>query len=99
MRGKGKGPEPGFWVELFLSAVNCIPLSWRKFFFEGLGRLLYRIDDRHRRIARRNLALAFPEKGAQESEELVRQAFSHLGRVAAEFSFLPRLSGLFAARG
>jgi KDO2-lipid IV(A) lauroyltransferase len=93
MRGKGKEPEPGLWVELFLSVINWIPLSWRIFFFEALGRLFYRIDDRHRRIARRNLTLAFPENGGQEREELIRATFRHLGRVAAEFFFLSRLSG------
>ena len=91
MKRRGERPGPDLWLELFFTAVNWIPLSWRIFFFEGLGRLFYRLDDRHRRIARRNLALAFPEIGSQEREELIRGAFSHLGRVAAEFSFIPRL--------
>lgn len=76
----------------FLWALNLIPLSWRIFFFEKLGRFLYALDDRHRRIALRNLALAFPEKGIKEREAIARSAFTNLGRVAAEFTFTPRLS-------
>jgi KDO2-lipid IV(A) lauroyltransferase len=91
MKERGERPGPDLWLELFLSSVNWIPLSWRIFFFEALGRLFYLLDDRHRRIARRNLALAFPEKGAPEREKIVQMAFRHLGRVAAEFPFIPRL--------
>jgi KDO2-lipid IV(A) lauroyltransferase len=84
---RGRHPMTG----LFLSAINLIPLSWRIFFFEGLGRLIYALDDRHRRIALRNLALAFPEKDSKEKEEIARAAFRNLGRMAAELSFIPRL--------
>jgi lauroyl/myristoyl acyltransferase len=91
MKERGERPGPDLWLELFLCSVNWIPLSWRIFFFEALGRLFYLLDDRHRRIARRNLALAFPEKGAPEREKIVQMAFRHLGRVAAEFPFIPRL--------
>jgi KDO2-lipid IV(A) lauroyltransferase len=91
MRGREERPGPDLLMELFFSAVNWIPLSWRIFFFEGLGRLFYLLDDRHRRIARRNLALAFPEKDPREREQIVRLAFRHLGRVAAEVFFIPRL--------
>jgi KDO2-lipid IV(A) lauroyltransferase len=77
----------------FLWALNAVPLRWRVFFFERLGRFLYALDDRHRRIALRNLALAFPEKGEKEREAIARSAFTNLGRVAAEFTFTPRLSG------
>ncbi len=91
MKGRSESPGPDLLMEFFFSIVNWIPLSWRIFFFEGLGRLLYLLDDRHRRIARRNLALAFPEKDPRESEQIIRMAFSHLGRVAAEFFSIPRL--------
>ncbi|MGE5254411.1 MAG: lysophospholipid acyltransferase family protein, partial [Planctomycetaceae bacterium] len=75
----------------FLWALNAVPLCWRVFFFKRLGRFLYALDDRHRRIALRNLALAFPEKGKEEREAIARSAFTNLGRVAAEFTFTPRL--------
>ncbi len=78
-------------ASLFLAALNWIPLRWRIFFFERVGRLLFLFDDRHRRIALRNLALAFPEMGTKERKEIARSAFGNMGRVAAEFTYTPRL--------
>lgn len=77
---------------LFLSVINLIPLRWRIFFFEGLARLIYVLDDRHRRIAHRNLTLAFPEMDPKARKEIARSSFRNLGRVAAEISFLSRLN-------
>jgi len=76
---------------LFLAAMNRIPLRWRISFFEKFARLLYLLDDRHRRIALRNLALAFPEKGAEERKRIARSAFGNMGRVSAEVTYTPRL--------
>ena len=79
-------------VGLFLSVINLIPLAGRIFIFERLSQLVYALDDRHRRIAHRNLALAFPEKNPKERKAIARSTFRNLGRVAAEFYFLPRLN-------
>jgi Kdo2-lipid IVA lauroyltransferase/acyltransferase len=78
-------------ARLFLAGMNRIPLRWRIFFFERFARLLFILDGRHRRIALRNLALAFPEKRAEERKEIARSAFSNMGRVSAEFTYTPRL--------
>jgi KDO2-lipid IV(A) lauroyltransferase len=48
------------------------------------------------RRARRNLRLAFPEKTAAEIETIVRGMWDNLGRVAAEY---PHLGRITAARG
>jgi len=77
---------------LFLSVINLIPLKWRISLFEGLSRLIYALDDRHRRIALRGLTLAFPEKGLKERDAIARGAFRNLARVTAEFFSLPRLN-------
>jgi KDO2-lipid IV(A) lauroyltransferase len=77
---------------LFLSVINLIPLKWRISLFEGLSRLIYALDDRHRRIALRGLTLAFPEKDLKERNAIARSAFRNLARVAAEFFSLPRLN-------
>ncbi len=76
---------------IFLAAMNRIPLRWRIFIFERIALLLYALDDRHRRIALRNLALAFPEKAEEERKRIARSAFGNIGRVSAEFTFTPRL--------
>ena len=77
---------------LFLSAINLIPLSGRIFLFESLSRLFYALDGRHRRIAHRNLALAFPEKDPKERKAIARSALRNLARAMAEFSYTPRLN-------
>ena len=81
-----------YLIGLFLSFINLIPLKWRIFFFEGFARLIYALDDRHRRIALRGLTLAFPEKDPKERDEIARSAFRNLGRLAAEFFLLPSLN-------
>jgi KDO2-lipid IV(A) lauroyltransferase len=43
------------------------------------------------RIARRNLAAAFPEMTSAEIEATVREVWENLGRVAGEFPHLPQL--------
>jgi len=82
-----QSPVQGF----LLSAVNWIPLKVRIWLLEGLGQLLFATDGRHRRIAERNLALAFGEKTDRERAGIARSAFRNMGRVMAEFSFTPRL--------
>jgi len=82
---------PGFWESFFLALPNRIPLSARIWFFRRLADLAYSLDERHRRIALRNLAVAFPERDEAERRRIAREAFRHLGTVFAEFPFIPRL--------
>jgi KDO2-lipid IV(A) lauroyltransferase len=85
---KSRSPSRGF----LLSVVNLIPLKLRIWLLEGLGRLLYVLDGRHRRIVKRNLAIAFRDRTPGERTEIARSVFQNLGRVMAEFSFIPRLN-------
>jgi KDO2-lipid IV(A) lauroyltransferase len=78
--------------EFLLSAINLIPLKLRIWLFEGLGQLVYALDGRHRRIAARNLTIAFGAGNRRERTKIVRSVFRNLGRVLAEFSFIPRLN-------
>jgi KDO2-lipid IV(A) lauroyltransferase len=90
MKGETEAQESRS-ARLFLAAMNRIPLRWRIFLFERFAHLLYILDDRHRRIALRNLTLAFPEKGTEEKKRIARSAFGNMGRVSAEFTYTPRL--------
>lgn len=62
----------------------------------ALGRLVgltvYRLAGGLKRTGRTNLALAFPEKGEDERERILRGSFVNLGRGLAEFSRLPKLT-------
>jgi KDO2-lipid IV(A) lauroyltransferase len=93
MKGFSKGEGSQSLVrEFLLSAFNWIPLKARIWLMEGLSQLLFVLDGRHRRIAERNLALAFKEKTDGERTQIARCAFRNMGRVMAEFSFIPRLN-------
>lgn len=81
-----------FTENLIISFINWIPLSVRIRFFQHLAGILYYIDERHRRIALRNLAIAFPNKTEMERKQIALSAFRHLGRVLGEFSFTLRFN-------
>lgn len=77
---------------LILTVMNWVPL-WARIQLAQLGgEMAYYLDGRHRRIALRNLAIAFPKKDEEERKALARASFRHLGRVFGEFSFIPRLT-------
>jgi KDO2-lipid IV(A) lauroyltransferase len=48
--------------------------------------------------ARRNLRLVFPDKGAAEIERIVRGMWDNLGRVAAEYPHLARITSVESGR-
>ncbi len=62
-------------------------LSWprRVAFGRLVGRLWYRVDRGHRRVATENLGRAFPDWPASRVEAVARANFEHLGATAAEF--------------
>jgi KDO2-lipid IV(A) lauroyltransferase len=78
--------------EPFLVAINLIPLIWRIRIFEGIFRILFAADGRHRRIAERNLAIAFPDRAPSKRSRLALKAFKNLGRVAGEFPHICRFN-------
>ena len=59
-----------------------------------LGAMLRRIGPwlPEHRVGRTNLAAAFPEKPPQEIEKILRGVWDNLGRVAAEFAHIDRLT-------
>ena len=55
-----------------------------------LGRLAYRFASGLRRVAFRNLEIAFPEKSLEERERIARGSFENLGRLLGELTQFPR---------
>jgi Kdo2-lipid IVA lauroyltransferase/acyltransferase len=54
------------------------------------GRLAYRLAGGLRRVALRNLEIAFPEKSVQERHAIALGSFENLGRVLGELTQFPR---------
>lgn len=67
---------------------RVFPLPWASLMGEKAGALCGRFL-RHAHIVHRNLELVFPEKSAEEREEIARGMWRHLGRLLAEFMHLP----------
>jgi KDO2-lipid IV(A) lauroyltransferase len=57
-----------------------------------VGRVLYAVDGTHRRIAQRNLAVAFPVRPEAERRAIARDTFAHFGRVALALLEFSKLS-------
>jgi len=55
-----------------------------------LGRLVYYVHPRLRRVGQRNLAMSFPEKPLKEQRRILRGVYTSLGRLLAEFCLFPR---------
>src|SRR5262249_25291404 len=88
-------PEPApdvLWAAL-LRAVEVgtrrLPRSVRPAVGRGLGDLCYRALRRHREVALRNLAAAYPEWGQTQVQCVARDCFRHLGKSLLEFLALP----------
>ncbi|MFP5214170.1 MAG: lysophospholipid acyltransferase family protein, partial [Acidobacteriota bacterium] len=80
-------------LERFLDLLATIPRKrmWR--FAEVAGKLWYRLDKRHRRIALDNLAMAYGDELTRaRREEIARGVFDHLARVIFELPYLRTLS-------
>ncbi len=76
------------WGVRFLEAI---PLGIRSTLFEALMTGLWTIDARHRRVARTNLRIAFPEMDDREASRIIRQCYLRMGTSAAEFLQFPRI--------
>ena len=55
-----------------------------------LAGVVYHLHGRLRRVGKRNLAMAFPEKSARERRRILKGVFRGLGRQLAEFCRFPR---------
>lgn len=73
--------------------LHWLPMPVLAALGRGLGAVLWRLAGSRRRIARRNLALCFPERSEAEREALAREHFGWVGRSILERSLL-----MFASR-
>ncbi|HJV60223.1 MAG TPA: lipid A biosynthesis acyltransferase [Albitalea sp.] len=68
--------------------LHGLPLSLQAALGRAVGRLLHLLARSRREIARRNLALCFPQMGQAERHALVREHFGWLGRSILERGLL-----------
>ncbi len=85
-----------YFVYLVLQAItsllNLLPLEWALWIGRSLGTLAFVVVRDRRRVALRNLQIAFGrEKSPGELEAIARKTFSNLGMTFVEFLRMPRL--------
>jgi KDO2-lipid IV(A) lauroyltransferase len=66
------------------SVLQSLPHSAARACGGALGRLAHRLDRRHRRVALRNLALAFPELPPAARRRLAARCFRHFGAALCD---------------
>lgn len=77
----------GIWLGYAaLWLISRLPYNSKFALGRSLGRLLYRLAPSRRRLARRNLQLAFAEKSADEIDTILKQHFESLGTSLIETS-------------
>jgi KDO2-lipid IV(A) lauroyltransferase len=64
----------------------------------AVGRLVYRLHARLRRVGERNLEMAFPEKTPAERAQLLRGVFASLGHLLAELPRIPSYTAQTVSR-
>jgi KDO2-lipid IV(A) lauroyltransferase len=74
----------------FIKILGLMPRPLSRAFGIGLGRAVYLLHVRLRRVGMRNLALAFPDKTEAERAVILRGVFTSLGRQLAELCQFPK---------
>ena len=77
-------------VRVLFAILGTMPRAWALRVGESIGRLAYRLAGSLRRVAHRNLEIAFPEKSTDERAAIARGSFENLGRVLGELTQFPR---------
>lgn len=80
-----------------LRAAEAIPLRLRALLFEAVMGGVWLADATHRRIARINLRIAFPEMSDSDAARIVRRCYVRMGTAAAEFVEIPRIDACYVA--
>jgi KDO2-lipid IV(A) lauroyltransferase len=79
-------------MRTMMAGMALPPLSAMRAIGGGLGRLAYRLDQRHRRILHDNLSASFPEQDTNWVQDTAKACYAHLGKVAMEIPPLLRWS-------
>ncbi len=66
---------------LVMAIVRLMPWPVARAMGRLLGRLVYAVDGRHRRVTLDNLGRAFPWRSERDRKAIARRAFAHFGRV------------------
>jgi KDO2-lipid IV(A) lauroyltransferase len=77
-------------VRIIFAILGSLPRATSLRIGEWIGGLGYKFAGGLRRVAHRNLEIAFPEKTADQRERIALASFENLGRVLSELTRFPR---------
>jgi KDO2-lipid IV(A) lauroyltransferase len=91
------------WIEyapvwLVVRTLGVLPRPLARAIGMTIGRLVYWLHPRLRRVGERNLELAFPEMPVDQRRRILKGEFTTLGRQLADFTHLPRLTAKNVSR-
>jgi Kdo2-lipid IVA lauroyltransferase/acyltransferase len=69
---------------LVRGASRLFPHPWARRLGRGLGTLAWAVDRRHRRVAEKNLEIAFPDLANREHRRLAHESFRHFGGAVCD---------------
>jgi Kdo2-lipid IVA lauroyltransferase/acyltransferase len=75
---------------LIIKTIGILPRPWARSAAIALGRTVYLLHGKLRRVGMRNLALAYPDQSQSQRAEILRGVFTSLGRQLAELCLFPR---------
>jgi len=75
-----------------ITFLALVPRALANWLVDRLAALAWRVDGRHRRIARTNLRIAFPDLPASERDSIARRSFGCCARNLVELGRLERLT-------
>jgi KDO2-lipid IV(A) lauroyltransferase len=79
-------------IRLFVCLIQALPPPAARQFAAGLAWLAYRVNRRHREVARDNLRQAYPGRFSDaELDALVRAVYRHFCTLVIEIILIPRL--------
>lgn len=77
----------GIWLAVgFMRLLAILPYQWKFSVGRGLGKLLYLVTPKRRRLVTTNLTIAFPELTYSERKQLVKNHYGSLGVAFAEMA-------------
>src|SRR5271163_3773308 len=79
-------------VAPLLAPLRALPLAQAVAAGNALGPLVMALDRPNRAIAKRNLAIAFPDYSEDARLAILRQTYRNFGRMAAEWIHLFKLT-------
>jgi len=71
-------------LRLFFLLFSCIPARWCGAIGAGLGRLVFLIDGRHRKVALDNLSMVYAKRPSSWHKRIARESFAEMGRTVME---------------